>query len=132
IGEAYVHLRPYDIDAIGIDDLGERAVQLAVSAFKETYDFEGVIEAYIERGSAKVWITLLSTISISSIYDNIAKYPDFKAGINEMVEDARNFGSLFNHAFVEVAGAKPQQVYRAERRTKTPGKLKRGLDKLEG
>lgn len=130
IGEAYVHLRPYDVDKLGITELGERAVLVAAAAFKETYSFDGTIEVHIERGSAKVWITLLGAFSWS-LYDGVSKYPDFKAGVEQMVQDARDFGSLFNRAFITQAEAQPDQVHRTERRTKTPGKVKRGLDKLE-
>lgn len=130
IAEAYVHLRPYDLEGGKLDELGARAVLRAIEAFREAYKFDATLQVRLERGSAKVWVAVL-TVSMPTLYNGIASWPDFKSGLHEAVQDARAFGDLFNPAFVEEANAEPQEVYHTERRTKTPGKLLRGAIGLE-
>lgn len=65
---------------------------------------------------------------------HIADYKGFKESIVEICEDAKEFAIDVCGPFVKKAGVPKEDVYRFERRLKTPGKLLRiskRLDKLQ-
>lgn len=130
LAQSYIHLKPFTVSDGDIERLGERAVTVATEAAKATYDFDVQLEIDLEPGSLKAWVLVLSA-GIGVAYNAIATWPDFKQGLTELVQDAREFGGGFNRMFADEAKAQSNQVYRTERRTMTPGKILRAASRIE-
>jgi hypothetical protein len=64
-------------------------------------------------------------------YGIIADYKGFKEGIVELCKDAREFGADVCGAITKNSGASDHQIFRIEKRSKTPGRIRRLIDKLE-
>src|SRR5262249_35922365 len=91
------------------------------------------IEVQLEEGSLIVRATVAGSILLG-IYSAVADYKGFKESVVEMCDDAREFAVDVCGPFIQKAGVAKEDVYRFERRLKTPGRLYRiskRLDKLE-
>jgi hypothetical protein len=64
-------------------------------------------------------------------YSAVADYKGFKESLAEMNRDARMFGQLVLDGIRSNLGATNDQVIRAERRTMTPGRIHRVINRLE-
>jgi hypothetical protein len=74
---------------------------------------------------------VVGTLSVLlGTYSFVANYKGFKESIVEGCEDARDFAVEVCDPFVKKAGVPPEEVYRFERRLKTPGKLYRLTKRL--
>jgi hypothetical protein len=133
LAQAYIHLKPYAVSNRKARSLGRYAQRLAVRAAADIYDGGVEIDVQIEEGSLITRITVTGSLLLSA-YSGIADYKGFKESVVEMCDDAREFAVDVCSPFVKKAGVPKEDVYRFERRLKTPGKLYRlskRLDKLE-
>jgi hypothetical protein len=88
------------------------------------------VDIQIEEGSLITRITVMGSLLLAG-YSTIADYKGFKDSIVEMCDDAREFAVDVCSPFARKAGVPTEDVYRFERRLKTPGKLYRLSKRLE-
>jgi len=134
LAQAYIHLRPYSASKTEIQSLGRYARRVAIEAAAEIYGGGVEIEVQIEEGSLITRITVAGMLFVGGAYSHIADYKGFKESVVELCGDAKEFAVDVCGPFVNKAGVPEEDVYRFERRLKTPGKLYRlskRLDKLE-
>jgi hypothetical protein len=134
LAQAYIHLKPYSASERKVYQLGRYAQRVAAKAAIDIYGGGVEIEVQIEEGSLVTRITVIGALVLSGVYSHIADYKGFKESIGEMCEDAREFAVDVCSPFVQKAGVSKDEIYRFERRLKTPGKLlriSRRLDKLQ-
>lgn len=133
LGQAYIHLKPYEASDQQIRSLGRYAKRAAIKAAAQIYGGNVVVEIELEEGSLIVRATVIGGIFLG-LYSTVADYKGFKESVVELCDDAREFAVDVCAPFVKKAGVAPEDVYRFERRLKTPGKLyrvSRRLEKLE-
>lgn len=130
LAQAYLHLKPFEVNENYLE-LGHLADQVAYHIAKQVYAFDVEVSVNLEPGSLRAWITAISAGSVLAVYGAIADYKGFKESVAELYMDAREFGHLFISEFSGQLGVKKDQIFRAERRTKTPGKIIRALHRLE-
>ena len=114
--------------------LGHYAKRIAFEAAANVYGGDVEIEVQIEEGSLITRVTVAGRIFLSGAYSHIVDYKGFKERVVELCDDAREFAVDVCVPFIKKAGVPKEDVYRFERRLKTPGKLYRQtkrLDKLE-
>src|SRR5262249_82804 len=128
LAQAYIHLRPYELNEARLQEFGSLIEALSREAAQLSFKQTVSIDVDIETGSAWTWVTVAGSIAFG-VYGGIANYKGFKESIVEIEKDARNFGQLVRDYVTNAAG--PERVYRAERRTMTPGRLRRLTDRLE-
>lgn len=133
LGQAYLHLKPYYASEREIRSLGRFAKRTAVRATSEIYGGDVVVEVELEEGSLIVRVTVIGGLFLA-VYSHVADYKGFKESVVELCEDAREFAVDVCAPFIKKAGVPKDEIYRFERRLKTPGKLyriNRRLEKLE-
>ncbi len=86
------------------------------------------VDVRLEEGSLRTWV---SVAGVLTIYGAIADYKGFKESVQEMCKDAREYSMDVCGEFTAAAHVNKSQVFRVERRLKTPGRLNRLLKKLE-
>jgi len=96
----------------------------------DIYGGDVEIDVEIEEGSLITRITVVGGLLLGT-YSAIADYKGFKDSVIEMCDDAREFAVDVCSPFVRKAGVPKEDVYRFERRLKTPGKLYRLSKRLE-
>ncbi len=112
LAQAYVHLRPYEIDLETINRLGIASQERAIAAARAIYRGNVTVDVRLEEGSTRFWGTVLGTLGALNIgYGVIANYKGFKDSIIAMSEDAQKFGTVVNEAFTKDAGAQKSQIY---------------------
>jgi hypothetical protein len=126
LAEGYIHLKPYLASRGRLIDVGELSRTAAVEIAQRVYGGNVTLQVRIEEGSAKAWFTVAAGLATA-----IAAYPNLRTGTIALVNDAREFGGYVNTTFLEKSRAKPEQTFRAERRTKTPGKIARVIKHLD-
>jgi hypothetical protein len=136
LAQAYVHLRPYRVTRGLLDELGDYTEQTAIEAIKRIYGGNVTVEIKIEEGSLKAWVTVLGVLYVGAdiahkTYGTIADYKGFKDSIVELCKDAREFGVDVCGAVTAKSGASESQIFRTEKRRKTPGRLARLIEHLE-
>jgi len=92
------------------------------------YGGDVTVDVRLEEGSLRTWV---SVAGVLTIYGAIADYKGFKESIQEMCKDAREYSMDVCGGFTAAAHVNKSQVFRVERRLKTPGKLNRLLKKIE-
>lgn len=130
LAEAYFHLRPFEIREPNLERLGMRASELALTAAISIYPDDTELIVRLSAGSLKGWTTIV-VAGIFTTCSAIANYKDFKEGLSEIIADGRKFSGAFIEKFASETTKSPRQVFRTERRTKTPGKLMRATKRLE-
>jgi len=128
LAQTYIHLKPYRINQKRLNSLGKRAEKIAIKAALDVYGGGVTVDVRLEEGSLRTWV---SVAGVLAVYGAIADYKGFKESVQEMCKDAREYSVDVCGAFTEAAKANRGQVYRVERRLKTPGKLNRLLRKIE-
>jgi hypothetical protein len=128
LAEAYVHLNPYSASHRKIEGLGKFLDRISARGAAEVYRQTIVIDVEIEEGSLRTWVTLSGMLMV---YSAIADYKGFKESIGELVNDARTVAEYVITPFLARADASKDQVFRTERRLKTPGRLYRLVRRLE-
>lgn len=130
LAQAYIHLRPYWASPQKIRALGRAAEKIAIEKAGEIYGPDVIVQIELEEGSLRTRITVLGAIALAS-YGAVANYKGFKESVIELCDDARDFAVDVCKPFVRKAGVSEEEVYRFERRLKTPGKLYRLNKHLE-
>jgi hypothetical protein len=130
LAQAYIHLKPYSASDKHVRSLGRYAKRLAVKTAADIYGGDVEIEVQIEEGSLITRVTVIGSILLGS-YGFVANYKGFKEGVVEMCSDAQEFAVDVCKPFIKKAGVPKEDVYRFERRLKTPGKLYRLSKRLE-
>lgn len=134
LAQAYIHLKPYSASEKEIGSLGRYALRVAEGKAAEIYGGGVVVEVELEEGSLITRVTVVGSLILAAT-GHIADYKGFKESIVEMCDDAREFAVDVCAPFVTKAGLSKDEVYRFERRLKTPGKLyklSKRLERLEG
>jgi hypothetical protein len=129
LAEAYIHLRPFAIEENTLNDLLDSISKRATDQASELYNFNVEIEIKAEEGSLRIWATIIGGGLF--LYSHIADYKGFKDSIGELCKDAREFGSDICDYAINQSKANSRQIYRTERRLKTPGKMKRLISRIE-
>src|SRR5262249_43360679 len=84
----------------------------------------------LEAGSLKARITVIGSIVVF-LYTVIADYKGFKEGIGELCKDAREYAYDVCGGVLQLTGASEKEVVKIEKRTMTPGRVSRVIDRLE-
>jgi hypothetical protein len=126
LAEGYIHLKPYLASRGRLVEIGELSQVAAEDIAQRVYGGNVTLHIRIEEGSAKAWFTVVAGLATA-----IGTYPTLRAGVIALVNDAREFGGIINTTFIEKSRAKDEQVFRVERRTKTPGKIARVIKRLD-
>jgi hypothetical protein len=126
LAQGYIHLNPYMASRGRLAEIGETSQAAAVDIAERVYGGGVTLEVRIEEGSAKAWFTVLAGLATA-----IGAYPTLRTGVIALVKDARDFGEIVSITFIEKSKAKPEQTFRVERRTKTPGKIARVIKQLD-
>ena len=129
VAQAYFHIRQVRLDDTRLRGLGDLASSLSAEAASGLYPPDSVIEVRLSEGSLKGWITV-GGIAIAA-YGVIADYKGFKESILELNSDAKIFSEIVIQKFIEKSDLGGGQVYRQGRRTKTPGRIKRLIERRE-
>jgi hypothetical protein len=130
LAEAYIHFRPFTASDRQIQSLGKYAQRLASDVAGEIYGGDVLVHIELEEGSLRTRMAIAGTIALG-VYGAVANYKGFKESIVAMCEDAREFSVDVCQPFTEKAGVPFKDIYRFERRLKTPGKLYRITKRLE-
>ncbi len=130
LAEAYFHLKPFKVSEDEMQRLGREVSSIAAAAALSLFEPECEIEVRLESGSLKGRAQVIGGIALLA-YGTIAEYKDFREGVGLLVEDAQKFGGAVIEKSLEVAHVTPQQVFRVERRKKTPGKILKLLRRRE-
>lgn len=136
LAQAYIHLKPYSAKPSQIKALGSYAKRTAAKSAREIYGGGVTILVEIEEGSLRTRVTVIA-VALNILqgghlaYSTIADLKGFQEGVSELCDQAREFGVDVCEPFVRKAGVPKEDVYRFERRLKTPGKLYRFSKHLE-
>lgn len=128
IAEAYFHFRRVDLSPDQLQKLGDAASELSAVTAIGLFPPETIIDVRLEQGSLKGWVTLIGALTV---YGHIADYKGFKESIAEIVSDGRAFSDAISRQVSSRKELEGSFIYRQERRTKTPGKIKRIIQKRE-
>lgn len=130
VAEAYFHLKRVSLTPAKLEELGDLTATLAAEAANALYPPDSIIEVRLAEGSLKGWASV-TIAGMLSVYSFVANYKGFKEGIGEMNADAKRFGDAVIEKFADKSDLPGAYVYRKERRTKTPGRIKRLIEKQE-
>lgn len=130
LAQAYIHLRPYNASDRKLKALGRSTERLAIATARRVYGGGVEVIVELEEGSLRTRVTVVGTIVIG-LYSGIANYSGFKQSVGELCNDAQTFAADVCRPFLRKAEASDDQLYRFERRLKTPGKLRRLSRHLE-
>lgn len=130
IAEAYFHLKRIRATDVRLQSIGDFASRIAAEAALGHFSDDSVIEVRISEGSLKGWILVIGILSLE-IYGKIADYKGFKDSIAEINSDARSFSDTVLRKVLSSDEVRGATIYRTERRTKTPGRIKRLIERRE-
>jgi hypothetical protein len=130
LAQAYIHLRPYSAPETKIRSLDHYAERIAKEAAEDVYGGGVTVHIELEEGSLRARMTVVGTI-LFGVYGGVANYKGFKDSVVELCQDAREFAVVVLAPFTKKAGVVPSEIYRFERRLKTPGKLYRIVKTIE-
>lgn len=125
LAQGYVHLKSIRTRE-NISATGNQIWTEANRAARDLYGASVGIEVRINEGSYKVYATV-----ILGLYTAVSQYSDFKTGVNELYKDGKRFGESIIEIVSDTFHASPTQIYRAERRSKSSGKLYRIMKRIE-
>lgn len=132
LAQAYVHLKPYEFSPERVRVLGDRVLADAVEIATLLYGGGITVEVTLAEGSGKFWASVHGVlVGVHIGYGVIADWKAFKEQVHEICNTAQQYGAQVCGATINEAEAKPKQVFRTERRLKTPGKLYRVMNELE-
>jgi hypothetical protein len=127
LAQTSIRFRRYEIGSKRFGALSTEIDAVAASVAREIYGPSVEVDIVVEAGSLLVRVTVIGLLL--GTYDAISKYPDFKEGLVALVEDAEKYGSVMVDEIMKLTGAeKPDSV---NKRSMTPGKLFRVIEKLE-
>jgi hypothetical protein len=130
LAEAYIHLKPFYISEERLEQLGHRIDEIARVAALEFYEWPVEIEVELIEGTLWGKIKVAGTVFVTGV----TLYSSIDGVLNtteRLCKSANLFGDLVCSQFIKEAGATKEQVQRVERRLKTPGKLRRALQRVK-
>jgi hypothetical protein len=130
LAEAYIHLQPFYVSAERLEQLGRATDKLAREAAARVYDWPVEIEVELIEGTLWGKIKVTGAIMLTGF----TAYAGIDGAINttdKLCKSANLFGDYVCSSFIKEAGAEKKQVARAEKRLKTPGKLRRALYRIQ-
>ncbi len=127
-GEAYFHLKRIKLDEEQIEQVGSDVSYIAYTIALKKFPSDCLIEVRISDGSVKGWVSIAGALAILG---GVSDYKGAKEGISEMVKDAKWVAGVINEQVSKIQIVQGATVYRTERRTKTPGRIKRLIEKRE-
>lgn len=128
IAEAYFHVKEFNPSEVDLLTLGDAAALIAAQTALPIFDPSAIIDVRLAEGSVKGWIKVATVLTI---YSSVADYKGFKESIVEIVHDSKRFSGLFIEKLSQSGQIKKGYMYRVERRTKTPGRIKKIIEKQE-
>lgn len=130
LAEAYFHLRPFHISDDELHELGRLTTGISLEVAARLFPPSAEVEVELVAGSAIGRALIIGQLVVGGLVV-VSHYKDLRESVPLIVSDARVFaGSVINRVLTE-ASVPPKSVYRTERRTKTPGKLLRVLERRE-
>jgi hypothetical protein len=129
IAEAYFHLKPFEASGEDLQRLGRQVSAIAAQAASGLFKPDCEIEVRLEHGSLKGWAAVWAVLS--TVYGSIAVYKELREATPLIVHDAQLYGDRVIERFLRDNRIAPRQVFRTERRTKTPGRLLKLLERRE-
>jgi hypothetical protein len=128
LAQTSVRFRSLEVDEEELFLLGTQIDRVAAGIAREIYG-EGVeVDVVLEAGSLLIRITVLGAFLLGT-YDAVSKYPDFKLGVEKLVEDANHYGSAVYKQILKLTGEK--EADSVVKRDMTPGTISRLIDRLE-
>ena len=128
LAQTSIRFRRYEISEAQFERLSIEIDAAAARIAREIYGPAVEVDVVVEAGSLLVRITVIGGLLLGT-YDAISNYPDFKAGVVALVEDAEKYGSAIVDEVLKVTGQKkPDGV---SKRGMTPGRISRVIEKLE-
>ena len=131
LAEAYFHFKRFEVSDERLEQLGREASATAAFAATGLFSPDSEIEVVLEEGSLRGWCKVIGIGLLVGTYHVAVDYKSLKENLPLIVHDARAYGETFFETFLPAIHIPSQQVYRTERRTKTPGKLLRVLERHE-
>jgi hypothetical protein len=105
LAQTSIRFRDFEIDEERLNQLGNQIDRVAASVAREIYG-EGVeVDVVLEAGSLLIRTTVIAGLLWGG-YDAISKYPDFKDGVGQLVEDAHHYGSAVYNEVLKLTGGK--------------------------
>ncbi len=129
IAQAYFHLKGIHLSEPSLREVGDRVSYMAAEFASGKFPPETLVDVRLSEGSLKGWIGLGAAALMA--YGTIADYKGFKESISEIVSDGRYFSSALLDAVPKIPELGGARVYRMERRTRTPGRIKRLIERRE-
>lgn len=130
IAEAYFHLKRVELSQDEVQIFGDKVSALAALTAIDLFPPDSVIDVRLEEGSLKGWVLVIGTLALQT-YGHVADYKGFKESISEIVSDAKGFSEAVSSKIFSQKELEGSIIYRRERRTKTPGRIKRIIQKRE-
>src|SRR5262249_18390846 len=128
VAEVYLRIDSFRPDPVALRRRGDLLSRLAYDAARETYPVNVDIEVYLEPGSLLAWVSAVA-MGLGAIWGTVATYPDFKRGLSEAYKDAKRFGRFVIGGFVSSPVQGSSKDLYSQKRTKTPGRLLRNLNR---
>lgn len=128
LAQTSIRFKRYEISEAQFTRLTVEIDSVAAQIAREIYGPAVEVDVVVEAASLLVRITVIGGFLLG-IYDAVSKYPDFKAGLAALVEDAQKYGSAIVDAVLKVTGQKKPDT--VTKRDMTPGKISRVIDQLE-
>ncbi|MEZ2406289.1 hypothetical protein AB6806_05690 [Bosea sp. RCC_152_1] len=130
LAEAYFHVRRVSLSVVELKQLGDDASKIAAKTALEFFPPDTILDVRLAEGSVRGWITVIGALTIP-IYGVVADYKGFKESVTEIISDGRKFSELVTESITSAKELEGARIYRRERRTKTPGKIKRIIEKRQ-
>jgi hypothetical protein len=128
LAEAYFHLKDVNLSQDSLNSFGNFTSLVSAQVASGIFHPDSMIEVRLSEGSIKGWVTVTGLVMT---YGVIADYKGFKESIVEIHSDAKKFGNYVTEEIFKSKDLKGSHIYRIERRTKTPGRIKRLIDRRE-
>jgi hypothetical protein len=130
LSETYIHLRPFDPSEAVLRDLGRASRLNRVRRCKGYLWHRRRSGTYFRKGLSEIVDYCFCQFHISHLW-GVGNYKGFKESVLEMCKDARRFGFNVCQKFQSAAGTSEKQIYRVEKRLKTPGRISRLIRRME-
>ncbi|MEZ0148546.1 MAG: hypothetical protein AB9Q22_00270 [Candidatus Reddybacter sp.] len=98
-----------------------------INGLKKNFKNEVFIKISVEDGSLIIKV-LVGGLAIANL---VANYGSLRSGIDQVVDDSRNFSGMVIAQFKQDERIPDQSIIRAERRLGVPGKIQRFYKKLD-
>jgi hypothetical protein len=120
-----IRFRDFELDEDRLNELGPEIGSVAARSARDVYG-EGVeVDVVLEASSLLVRATVIGAL----VAGGISKYPDFKEGVSQLVQDAQYYGTAFYNEVLELTGK--GEADSVQKNDMTPGRIARLLQRVE-